>query len=100
MVKYAIDNFSARCLTPKASAARIEEAARSAVADRDSLRPYRLDPPFTLRVELREPAQAGAVANIPGVRREGASAVAFTTDSYKEMYQAIEAIGAVAHGVS
>ena len=64
------------------------------------MRPYRFEAPFTLKVQLREPAQAGAVSNIPGVQREGASTVVFTTDDYRELYGAVEAIGAVAHGVS
>jgi D-amino peptidase len=99
VVKYAIDNFSARCLSPKASGERIADAARRAVSDRDSLRPYRLEPPFTLRVELREPAQAGAAANVPGVVREGARTVAFRTERYRELYGALEAIGTMASGV-
>jgi D-amino peptidase len=100
VVKYAIDNFSARCLTPKASASRITDAARLAMSDLGSLTAYRLDPPFTLRIELREPAQAGNAANIPGIVREGPRTVAFTTDNYRELYKAVEAIGWMANGVS
>lgn len=99
VVKYAIDNFTARCLPPQASAARITEAARLAVADLEALHPYRVDPPFALRIELREPAQAGAAANIPGVVRKGSRTVAFSSESYREIYGAVEAIGAVVAGV-
>jgi D-amino peptidase len=99
VVKYAIDNFSARCLSPTATGTRIMEAARRAISDRDSLRPYRVDPPFTLRIELREPAQAGSAANIPGVVREGARTVVFRTGRYRELYGAVEAISTMAHEV-
>src|SRR5215470_14970169 len=56
IVKYAIDNFSARCLGPKAAGDRIREAARSALVERDALQSYRVAPPYTIRATLREAA--------------------------------------------
>lgn len=99
VVKYAIDNFSARCLPPKASSERIRGAARLALVERESLAPYLVDPPYTARVTLREPAQAGAVAMVPGVIREGATTVAFNSDDYREVYGALEAMGTIAGAV-
>jgi D-amino peptidase len=97
IVKYAIDNFSARCLTPEASGRRIYDAARTAIEEKDSLRPYVLDAPFAIRVTLREPAQAGTVAaTLPGVVREGPTTVSFTTDRFGEAYGELEAIGTIA----
>jgi D-amino peptidase len=96
VVKYAIDNFSARCLTPERSGERIHEAARLALVERDGLRPYVVEPPFTIHVTLKEPAQAGAAANVPGVLREGPTTVVFTSDNYYEAYGALEAIGSIA----
>ncbi len=96
VVKYAIDNFSARCLSPRASAERIREAARLALIERETLVPYRIDPPFTVRVTLREPAQAGAAAFVPGVVREGPRTVAFTSADFREVYGALEAMGTIA----
>jgi D-amino peptidase len=100
VVKYAIDNFSARCLSPRTAAARIADAARLAMTDHEALRPYRLDAPFTLRIELREPAQAGSAANIPRVIREGPRTVAFSSEHYREVYGAVESIGAIASGAT
>lgn len=96
VVKYAIDNFSARCLTPDASGERIREAARLALAERDALGPYRLDPPYTVRVTLREPAQAGSVISVPGVVREGPTTVMFRTENFREAYGVLEAMGTIA----
>ncbi len=96
VVKHAIDNFSARCLPPQASGALIREAARVAVAEQDSLQPYRLNPPFAVRVALREPAQAGAVANLPGIVREGPTTVTFSSDSARDVYGVLEAVGTIA----
>jgi D-amino peptidase len=99
VVKLAIDNFSARCLTPSASGRLIRDAARSAIVGKDELRPYVLDPPYILRITLREPAQAGAAATVPGVTREGATTVSFTTERYTEAYGELEAIGSLVGGV-
>ncbi|HEY1331182.1 MAG TPA: M55 family metallopeptidase [Actinomycetota bacterium] len=96
VVKYAIDDFSARCLPPAASGQRIRDAARLATVERDSLAPYRLDPPYTVRVTLREAAQAGAASAAPGISREGSTSVSFTSNDYREVYGAIEAIGTIA----
>jgi D-amino peptidase len=96
VVKYAIDNFSARCLTPERSGERIREAARLALVERDGLHPYLVEPPFTVRVTLKEPAQAGAAANVPGVVREGPTTISFVSDSYDEAYGELEAVGTIA----
>jgi len=96
VVKYAIDNFSARCLTPRAAAERIRDAARLALVEREALAPHVVDPPYTTRVTLREPAQAGAVAMVPGVVRESATTVSFASEDFREVYGALEAMGTIA----
>lgn len=96
VVKYAIDNFSARCLSPSATSERIREAARLALVEREQLVPYSLDPPFTVGMTLREPAQAGAAAVVPGVIREGPTTVSFTSDDFREAYGVLEAVGTIA----
>jgi D-amino peptidase len=96
VVKYAIDNFSARCLGPKAAGDRIREAARSAVAEHGVLEPYRVAPPYTIRATLREPAQAGTVAGLPGVTREGPVVVSFTSKDFRDVYGMLEAIATIA----
>jgi len=96
VVKYAIDNFSARCLGPKASGERILEAARSALAEHDMLQPYRVGPPYSVRVTLREPSHAGAVAGLPGVTRDGPASVGFSGQHFRELYALLEAIGTIA----
>ena len=100
VVKHAIDNFSARCLSPKAASDRIAEAARLAVSDRDALRPYQIDPPFVLMVEAREPSMAGAAATMPGVSRDGPRTVSFRTDNFGELYDVLGILEAVVNGVA
>ena len=100
VVKYAIDNFSARCLGPKAAGDRIREAARSAAAAYDMLQPYRPGPPYTIQATLREPAQAGAVAGLPGVTREGPTTVRFAGENFRELYALLEGVGVIAGTVS
>jgi D-amino peptidase len=99
IVKYAIDNFSARCLGPRAAAERIRGAAQLAVAGHATLQPYRLDPPFTIRLTLREPAQAGAAAGLFGVERDGPTCVGFTSQEFRRLYAMLEAVGVIAGAV-
>jgi D-amino peptidase len=99
VVKYAIDNFSARCLVPKAAGDRIREAARSAVAEHDMLQPYRVGPPYTIQVTLREPAQAGAVAGLPGITRHGPTSVSFGGQNFREVSAMLEAVSIIAGAV-
>jgi D-amino peptidase len=96
VVKYAIDNFSARCLGPRAAGDRIREAARSALAEHDMLQPYRVGPPYTISATLRESSQAGAVAGLPGVKREGPASVSFSSQNFRELYALLEAVGTIA----
>jgi D-amino peptidase len=68
VVKYAIDNFSARCLGIKAAGDRIREAARSAVAEHEVLQPYRVghrtqSVRHSENLRKREPWQASPVSS-------------------------------------
>jgi len=96
VVKYAIDNFSARCLGPKAAGDRIREAARSAVVQNEMLQPYRVGPPYTIRATLREAAHAGAVEGLPGVTRDGPASVGFSGQNFRDLYAMLEAVGIIA----
>ena len=100
VVKYAIDTFSARCLGPKAASQRIRAAATQAVEEHGKLEPYRVEPPFTIRLTLRNAAQAGTAATLPGVSREGPVTVSFTSDSFLDVSALTEAIGTLAGTVS
>lgn len=96
VVKYAIDTFSARCLGPRSACERIQEAARAAAKDYARFQPYRVNPPFTIRLTLRDAAQAGAVAALPNITREGPTAVRITGEDFREVYAMTEAVGIIA----
>jgi len=96
IVKEAIDTFSARCLGPRAAAERIRTAARLAAAECDKLEPYRIDPPFTVRLTLRNASQAGTAATLPGVTRDGPISVSLAGDNFTELYAMTGAIGTIA----
>jgi D-aminopeptidase len=99
VVKYAIDNFSARCLSVSETTARIYEASRAALQTRNSLVPFLIDPPIVVRIELMDAAQAGMASGLPSVRRDGTTAVAFETSTVREAYGLLGAIGSVADSV-
>jgi D-amino peptidase len=97
-VKYAIDNFCARCLTPDVTASRIYEAARAALEDA-APRPFTIPAPLTVRIHLREPAQAGALAVLPLVTREGPTTIAFQSANMTDVCALLQSLGTVASGV-
>ena len=87
VTKTAIDRVSARCLPPAVTAERIREAARQAVADAGGLEPYRLEPPYTFRIEVRHTTQAAVCTYFPGVVREGPTTVSLTSADYREAFR-------------
>jgi D-aminopeptidase len=66
------------------------------VAEHNMLQPYRVGPPYTMQVALREPAQAGAVAGLPGITREGPTSVGFAGQNFREQYAMLGAVGIIA----
>jgi D-amino peptidase len=96
IVKQAIDTFSAHCLAPRAAGERIRTAARLSAAEYGKLQPYRIDPPFIIRLTLRNAAQAGTAATLPGVTRDGPISVSLTGNDFPEIYAMTGAIGTIA----
>jgi D-amino peptidase len=99
VVKHAIDNFSARCLVPRKSATLIRAAAQAGVENEEALIPFVLEPPLTVRIQVREPSQAGVVTSLAGVTREGPTTVGFVSESVRAAYGLLEAIGTISSTV-
>ena len=67
IVKYALDTYSARCLSKGTTRQRIFEAARRATERIPGMQPFCFEPPVTIEIELVMPNTAGRVALIPGM---------------------------------
>jgi D-amino peptidase len=78
IVKYAIDRFTARCLPQATAHERIHAAACRAVERISQMRPYQLEPPVQLEMVLGDSSMAAAAARVPGVKRVGDRAIAYT----------------------
>jgi D-amino peptidase len=69
VTKYAIDRWTARCLSPEESWSRIREAAARAVQKAGQVRPFRVEGPVEFEVEFVSTASAHLASLIPGVER-------------------------------
>ncbi|HTV99383.1 MAG TPA: M55 family metallopeptidase [Streptosporangiaceae bacterium] len=91
-VKDGIDKFTADCLHPAVAQERIREATARALADRGRLRPYRLDPPYSIGIEWNSTTIAATCALIPGVRLTAPRSVEYTTQDYPEAMRVLVAM--------
>jgi D-amino peptidase len=99
IVKESIGNFAADSMMPLAAQRAIRSAAEEAVKSALQAKPYRLEPPLTLDVQLVTTAQAHLVATIPGFERTGSRSVRFTHQSFPVVFKAFIAtwrLGAMA----
>jgi D-amino peptidase len=79
-VKEGIGRQHARCLHPQRAREEIAAAARRALELVGKARPYRVEPPLTIRLEYYRSDMADAVARRPGTRRIDARTVERVVD--------------------
>jgi D-amino peptidase len=89
VVKYALDTYSARCLSKEIARERIFEAALRAAERVLEMQPFCFEPPVKVEIDLIMPNTAGRVALIPGMEREGGTTVRYMSDSYWEAYKTL-----------
>lgn len=99
VVKDSIGNFAASSVLPSVAQRTIAEAAERAVRGAARAKPYVLEPPIALDVQLAKVDQADLVATIPSFERTGPRSVRFVHDSYPVVFKAFVAtwrLGAMA----
>jgi D-amino peptidase len=74
-VKTGTGPKSALCLPLAKSGALIRKKAKSAVKRLEDFAPYRVGPPYEIRLEFYGEASAAKAASMRGVRRDGETAV-------------------------
>jgi len=95
-VKEALSRTAAR-LVPLAEAhRRLEDAARSALAERARIRPFRLGPPFRFELSFLSTGLADRAALLPAVARADARTLTFTSQDYLEGFRTLRALIALA----
>jgi len=87
-VKEGLGRNKARCIAPEKAHQMIREAARRAVQRRlaGEFKPFMLEPPIEMRLELYRSDYADAMAARPGVERLDARTVRKVISSAKEIY--------------
>jgi D-amino peptidase len=91
IVKESIGNAAADSMTPGAARAAIRAAASEAVARRHEARPYVVEPPIALDVQLAKAEQADLVEMIPRFVRTGPRSVRFVADAFPDIFKAFVA---------
>ncbi len=91
-VKEAFSRWSAKCLHPNKARQMIRQGAISALKRRSEIRPFKLKPPFELRVELMNAGMADAAGLIPDVKRIAPRIVTYNSDDFIKVYKAFRAI--------
>ena len=95
VVKRAVGGNAADSIHPTHAQALVREAAcrvvRRAAARDGTLEALRLEPPISVGLEFARPAQADFAAVIPGFRREGDRAIAYSADDPVEAFRAFVA---------
>lgn len=91
VVKWAIDRTAARCLPLAKTGVLLRDGARRAVerASNGEFSPWTFAPPITLEVTVGDFGAANRLNTIPGTVRLDSRVVAFTSDSYLEIYDAL-----------
>jgi D-amino peptidase len=77
VVKHALGQRAARALSPEAARTLIRGEAELAVRERDTARPFRIEAPCRLEIELTSVALADLAAVIPVAERLGPRSVGF-----------------------
>jgi D-amino peptidase len=94
LTKYALDRWTARCLSPERSHANIRSAAQSAVerAVAGAFRAYSLEGPVALSVTFSSTAEALMAALVPGSVRETSRIVTYTAPNAVDAWKGFFAL--------
>ena len=99
IVKYAINRFSARCLSLEKAHKAIHDAAFRAVREISSHKPYKVSGPIEIESEFMSTAEASIASVMPGSVRKSTRVVAYTgkdpVDAYKGLVS-VQLIGCTA----
>jgi D-amino peptidase len=94
LTKYALDRWTARCLSPERSHANIRAAAQSAVerAVAGEFTPYSLEGPVALSVTFSSTAEALMASLIPGSVRETPRIVTYSAANAVDAWKGFFAV--------
>jgi D-amino peptidase len=89
VVKWAVGRLAARSLHPEEARRRIREGAARAARDPKRFRPFTMEPPYRLEMDLQSAAAADAAALMPGAARAGGRTVRFDAATPDLLFRAM-----------
>jgi D-amino peptidase len=95
-VKEAFGRNAARLVPMHEARVLLEDGARTALRQKDRIRPFRLPPPYRFTVSFLTSAKAEPGELVPGVSRTDARTLAFTTEDFLEGFRLLRALIALA----
>ena len=90
IVKEAVGRFAARSLAPSIACQRIRAGAAAALRRKHA--PFTFQPPLWLEVDFIVSQMADMAELVPGSTRSGGRTVGYTSDDYREVFQAWRAM--------
>lgn len=91
IVKESIGHFASDSISPSASQALIREAARAAIVNRARAKPFLLDSPIALEIDVVRVEQADLIELIPGFVRIASRTVRLVHADYPTVFKAFVA---------
>lgn len=95
IVKYAIGQRAARNLSPERARNLIRARAEAAVRQASAIRPFVVQGPYRLEIELNTPALCDLAAVIPAATRRDAMTVEFAPDTVEHAVRWINTLSAL-----
>jgi len=91
-VKEAVSRWSAKCLHPNKAREAIKQGAISALKRRSEMRPFKLQPPYEMRLELMNAGMADIAELIPDVKRVAPRILTYSSDDFLKVHKAFRAV--------
>lgn len=89
VVKYAIDRWSARCLSYERAHGIIQDSARTAVSRLTSFQPKVYDGPVEIEIEWTSSSECKKASLVPGSYRKSARTIAYKGDHMLDAWKGI-----------
>lgn len=98
VTKWAISTLAAKNLTPKASQARIREGARNALNRLSDMKPFVLEKPIHLEIDLMQALSAELASDLPGIERKSGRTISYVGKDMLDVIKMIRLIGNIVLG--
>ncbi|MCJ7624865.1 MAG: M55 family metallopeptidase [Anaerolineaceae bacterium] len=93
VTKWAISTLSAKNLTPKASQKKIKAGVVAALGRLDGMKPFVVEKPVKLELDLMQALSAHIASDIPGVKRMDGRRIEYIGDDMLDVLRIVRLVG-------